>query len=73
MHTPSPFESRDLEFADFNTEKSGSKRLYPAPTSDTSAETENAPDLNGRGHSSNLEHETRFEFIGLAEPDEMSA
>ncbi len=55
-------ESGDLEFADFNTEKSGSKRLYPTPASDTSPETENAPDLTGRGHSSNMEHETRFEL-----------
>ena len=31
-----PLESGDLEFADFDTEKSGSKRLYPAPTSERS-------------------------------------
>ncbi len=60
-----PLESGDLDFADFDTEKNGSERLYPAPTSDAPPETENAPDLSGRGHSSNLEHETRFELATL--------
>ena len=44
-----------------NTEKSGSKRLYPAPSSEESPETENAPDLTGRGHSEMLEREPGIE------------
>ena len=58
-------ESGDLNYADFDTEKNGSERLYPAPASEETPETENAPDLTGRGHSLNMEHETRFELATL--------
>jgi hypothetical protein len=50
----------DLSFADFEI-RDGSERLYPAPSSSTAGERENAPDLTGRGRSHFLEHE-----IGLA-------
>jgi hypothetical protein len=54
----------DLELAEFNTDRNGSEQLYPAPTSDMPAKTKNAPDLSGRGHSQNMEHETRFDMAG---------
>ena len=55
-----PQEETDLPFADFG----GSTRPYTAPDSEALAESENAPDLSGRGHPVFMEHETRFEFIG---------
>ena len=56
-----PVEEQDLAFADFD----GSKRLYPAPTSDADRINENAPDLTSRRRSGKLEHETRFELATL--------
>jgi hypothetical protein len=56
-----PVEEQDLAFADFD----GSERLYPAPTSENTDPNENVPDVSGRGRSSKLEHETRFELATL--------
>ena len=53
-------EEVNLSFADFEVHD-GSERLYPAPSSSTQAEHENAPDLTGRGRWRNLEHETGLE------------
>ncbi len=50
----------DLSFADFEV-RDGSERLYPAPSSSTDVEHENAPDLTDRGRSLDLEHETGLE------------
>ena len=61
-----PLESGDLNFADFDTEKTGSKRLYPAPTSDAVPETKNAPGTSGRERYENLERETGFEPATLS-------
>ncbi len=66
-----PQEETDLSFADFG----GPARPYTAPLSETSLSNENAPDATGRGHSSNMEHETRFELATLTlaretEPEE---
>jgi hypothetical protein len=47
----------DFSFADFEV-RDDSERLYPAPSSSTEGEHENAPDLLGRGRSLYLEHET---------------
>ncbi len=53
-------EEMDLSFADFEV-RDGSERLYPAPSPDTEAEHENAPDLTSRGRLGFLEHETGLE------------
>jgi hypothetical protein len=53
-------EEMVLSFADFEV-RDGSERLYPAPSSSTEAECENAPGLTGRGRSLFLEHETGLE------------
>ncbi len=50
----------DLSFADFEV-RDGSERLYPAPSSSTEGESENASDLTSRGRSLYLEHETGLE------------
>jgi hypothetical protein len=41
-------EEVDLSFVNFEIHD-GSERLYPAPSSSTDSEHENAPDLTGRG------------------------
>jgi len=61
-----PLESGDLDFADFDTEKSGSKRLYPAPASDTTSETKNAPGTSDRERYENMERETGIEPATLS-------
>jgi hypothetical protein len=53
-------EETDLGFADF-TASSAPKRPYPAPLLSDDPDSENAPDLTGRGHYDLLEHETGLE------------
>jgi hypothetical protein len=56
-----PLESGDLNFADFETKKSGSKRLDPAPTLE-SDEQESPKYLNSMARREGLEPPTlRFE------------
>ena len=54
-------EETDLGFLDF----SGTKRHPRGTKQKATAQNENAPDLTGRGHSQNMEHETRFELATL--------
>ena len=62
-----PLESGGLAFADFDTEENGSERLYPAPSSMTVSETNNAPDTSSRERYETLERETGIEPIeGIA-------
>ena len=42
------------------------RRPYAAPPSEVEPENESAPDLSGRGHFENLEHETRFELASAS-------
>ncbi len=57
-----PAEPGDVAFADF---PSVTKRHYASPVDGAESETKNAPDASGRGHSRNVEHETRFELATL--------
>ena len=57
-----PSEPGDVAFADF---PSVTKRHSASPAEESAPESKNAPDLNGRGHSALLEHETRFELATL--------
>ena len=61
-----PLESGGLNFADFDTEKTGSERLYPAPTSNEALENNNAPSTSDRGRYEKLERETGFEPATLS-------
>ena len=54
-------EETDLGFLDFG----GTKRHPRGTEQKAVVANENAPDLNGRGHSVLLEHETRFELATL--------
>jgi hypothetical protein len=53
-------EEGDLSFADFAT-GDGHRWPYTAPHLSNGVIEENAPDLTGRGHWKNLEHETGLE------------
>jgi hypothetical protein len=53
-------EETDLSFADFST-SSSPKRPYTAPLLSDDPDSENAPDLTGRGRLHFLEHETGLE------------
>ncbi len=61
-----PVDEQDLAFADFGGSSSGSKRLYPAPTSDTDPTDDNTPDATARGRYKNLERETGVEPATLS-------
>ncbi len=61
-----PVDEQDLAFADFGGSSSGSKRLYPAPTSDTDPTDDNTPDATVRGRYKNLERETGVEPATLS-------
>jgi len=57
-------EEGDLSFADFaasETPKDGDRLLYASPVGSLDSETENAPDLTGRGRFGKMEHETGLE------------
>ena len=53
-------EETELSFADFST-GSSPKRPYTAPLLNETPDSENAPDLTGRGRSLLMEHETGLE------------
>ena len=57
-------EEGDLSFADFaasTTPKEGTRLLYTSPTGSADPQTENAPDLTGRGRFGKMEHKTGLE------------
>jgi len=61
-----PVTEQDLAFADFGAPEGGAKRLYPAPTSEATAEDEDAPGASGRGRYRILERETGLEPATLS-------
>jgi hypothetical protein len=61
-----PLESAELAFGDFDTEESGSERLYLAPASDALPETKNALEPSSRERYEIMERETGFEPANLS-------